>query len=129
MRLSDVKGERTLDVIADIIDPVANIAESEAAKALFKREQLPKGMDPRTFALQRIRKTVPALLKTHKRDLLTILAVIEGKPYEEFMEGMGLVSLAKDLLDLFSDSAFVELFIQAQTGEPSGSAQENTVAH
>ena len=27
MKLSDIKGERTLDVIADIIDPIANIAE------------------------------------------------------------------------------------------------------
>ena len=26
MRLSDIKGERVFDVIADIIDPIANIA-------------------------------------------------------------------------------------------------------
>ena len=26
MRLSDVKGERVIDVIADIIDPIANIS-------------------------------------------------------------------------------------------------------
>ena len=26
MRLSDIKGDRTLEVIAEIIDPVANIA-------------------------------------------------------------------------------------------------------
>lgn len=128
MRLSDVKGERTLDVIADIIDPVANIAESDAAKALFKKEKLPEGVSGHAFAIQRIRKTIPALLKTNKRDLLTILAVIDGKPYEEFVEGMNLVSLTRDLIELLSDSTFIELFMQAQTVEPSGSAQENTEA-
>ena len=47
MRLSDVKGERTLDVIADIIDPIANIAEDKEASELFTRKKLPDGMDPR----------------------------------------------------------------------------------
>lgn len=126
MRLSDVKGERTLDVIADIIDPVANLTESDAAKALFKKEKLPEGANPVAHAVQRIRRTVPKLLKTNKRDLITIMAAIAGKPYDEFVEGMNLVSLTKDLIELFSDTAFVELFIQAQTSEPSGSVQENT---
>ena len=31
MRLSDIQGERVFDVIADIIDPIANIAEDDAA--------------------------------------------------------------------------------------------------
>ena len=38
MRLSDIKGDRVFDVIADIIDPIANIASDETASALFKRE-------------------------------------------------------------------------------------------
>ena len=38
MKLSDVKGERTIEVIAEIIDPIANIAEDEEASAMFKRE-------------------------------------------------------------------------------------------
>ncbi len=56
MRLSDIKGERTLDVIADIIDPIANIAEDEVASDLFKREKLPEGMTAKKFLLQRARK-------------------------------------------------------------------------
>ena len=38
MRLSDIQGERVFDVIADIIDPIANIAEDDAASAMFRRE-------------------------------------------------------------------------------------------
>ena len=40
MKLSDIKGERTLDVIAEIIDPVANIAEDKAASDLFQKKNL-----------------------------------------------------------------------------------------
>ena len=39
MRLSDIQGDRVFDVIADIIDPVANIAEDDDAASFFKREK------------------------------------------------------------------------------------------
>ena len=41
MKLSDIQGDRVFDVIADIIDPIANIAEDEKASAMFRREKLP----------------------------------------------------------------------------------------
>ena len=44
MKLSDIKGDRTLEVIADLVDPIANIAEDEDTFALFRREKLPAGM-------------------------------------------------------------------------------------
>ena len=50
MRLSDIQGERVFDVIADTIVPIANIAEDDAASALFKREKLPDGMTVQQFA-------------------------------------------------------------------------------
>ena len=78
MRLSDIKGDRTLDVIADIIDPIANIAEDSAAAALFHREKLPEGETPKGFMLQRVRKHLPQLLKGHKGDIIAILAAIES---------------------------------------------------
>lgn len=115
MKLSDVKGERTLEVIADIIDPIANIAESEAAKKLFKKQTVPHGQNAKEFALKRIRETVPELLKTNKADILHILAAISGKPYEQYVEEVNILTLAKDLLELLGDNAFMELFMQAQT--------------
>ena len=63
MRLSDIQGERVFDVIADIIDPIANIAEDDAASAMFRREKLPEGMTSKEFVTQRARKALPALLK------------------------------------------------------------------
>lgn len=129
MKLSDIKGERTLDVIADIIDPIANIAEDEAASALFHRGKVPGGMTARKFLLQRVRKAIPALLKGHKNDIITILSVIEGTTAEEYTASLDLVKLTKDAIDLITDEAFTTLFISAQTGGSSGSAPENTRAH
>ena len=118
MKLSDIKGERTLDVIAEIIDPIANIAEDKAASDLFHKKKLP--------ILNRARKAVPALLKGHKNDIIHILSAIEGTSPEEYAASLDLAKLFTDAIDLVSDDTFKSLFISAQNGESSGSAQGNT---
>ena len=125
MRLSDIKGDRVFDVIADIIDPIANIASDEIASALFKREKLPEGMTAKEFLLERARKAVPALLKGHKSDIITVLATIEGVSTDDYRESLTLAKLMQDTAELLTDEAFGELFISAQSGTSSGSAQEN----
>lgn len=125
MKLSDVKGERVFDVLADIIDPIANIAEDEQAAALFKKAKLPESMAPGKFLLERARKAVPALLRGHKGDIIAILAAIEGVEPETYKGTLNMFRLFKDCTSLLSDEAFSELFISAQrTGGTSGAAQE-----
>lgn len=128
MRLSDIKGDRTLEVIAEIIDPIANIAEDEEASAMFKREKLPDGMTAKKFLLKRIRKSLPVLLKGHKADIILILSAIDGSDPMEYSRTLNLVKLFKDCTDLLTDEAFMELFISAQSETNSGSAQENIEA-
>ena len=128
MRLSDIKGDRTLEVIAEIIDPIANIAEDEEASAMFKREKLPEGMTAKKFLLKRIRKSLPVLLKGHKADIIAILSSIEGVSADEYAGALNLVKLVKDCTDLLTDEAFMELFISAQSETKSGSALASTEA-
>ena len=125
MRLSDIKGDRVFDVIADIIDPIANIASDETASALFKREKLPEGMTAKSFLMKRARKAVPALLKGHKSDIITVLSTIEGVSADDYRASLTLAKLMQDTAELMTDEAFGELFISAQSGTSSGSAQEN----
>ena len=127
MRLSDIKGDRVFDVIADIIDPIANIASDETASALFKREKLPEGMTAKAFLLERARKAVPALLKGHKGDIIAVLATIEGVSANDYSSSLTLAKLMQDTAELLTDEAFGELFISAQSGTSSVSAQENIV--
>ena len=126
MRLSDIKGERTLDVIAEIIEPIANIAEDEAVSGLFKREKLPEGVSVKSFLLKRVRQHLPALLKNHKSDIISVLSAVEGVEPREYEGALNLVKLVKDCTELLTDEAFEVLFISAQTGGTSGSAPVNT---
>lgn len=128
MKLSDVKGERTLEVVADLIDPICNIAQDENAAALFHREKLPKGVSPKDFLLRRVKKSAPRLLKDHKSDMVEILAAIEGVTPKEYESSLNLVKLLSDFVDLMTDEAFGELFISAQSKTSSGSALASTEA-
>lgn len=128
MRLSDVKGERTLDVVADIIGPITSIAEDEAAAEMFTKKKLPDGMTSREFILQRVKKSVPALLKDHKADVIAILSTIEGTPAKKYTQDLTLAKLFKDCVELLTDESFEELFISAQSRDSSGSAPESTEA-
>lgn len=128
MRLSDIKGDRTLEVIAEVIDPIANIAEDEDAVEIFSRKKLPEGMTAKGFLLQRARKSVPVLLKEHKRDIIVILSAIEGTSPEEYSGALNLAKLFRDCVELLTDEAFQTLFISARSGEEetsSGSALES----
>lgn len=126
MKLSDIKGERVFDVIADLIDPIANIAEDKEAADLFTRKAVPEGMTVKQFVAARVKKSLPSLLKEHKRDMIAILSAIEGTSQEEYRESLNLVKLTADFAELLTDEAFQVLFTSAQSGTDSGSASENT---
>ena len=130
MKLSDVKGERTLDVIADLLDPIYNIAADEDAAALFQKQKLPKGMTSKEFGASWLKKAATALLKAHKADCIAILSIIEGISPEEYTENLNLVKLLSDVADLLSDEAFTTLFFSTpqSNGGSSGSASESTEA-
>lgn len=128
MKLSEIHGERVFDVIAEVIDPIANIMEDEKIAGLFKREKLPEGVTARKHLAQKAKKFAPVLLKDHKTDIISILASIAGVSAAEYTKTLTIVSLLNDTTDLLSDDAFMELFISAQNQTTSGSAQENTKA-
>lgn len=122
MKLSEIKGERTFDVIADIIDPIANIAEDKECMKLFKKQKPPKGVDARAYAIKRLKKGVPALLRDHKGDIMAIMAAIEGVSVEEYAASLNLAKLTTDVIELATDEAFVDLFISAQKEEAGGTS-------
>lgn len=129
MKLSEIKGDRTLDVVAELIDPIATIAEDDAVRALIKREKAPKGTDPTKFLIQRLKKGIPGLIKGHKAELVAILSTINGVTPEEYTQTLGILTLTRDVWDLINDTEFLGLFTPAQSdGKQSGSAQESTEA-
>lgn len=126
MRLSDIKGERAIEVIGELIDPIANIAGDKEATVIFQREKLPEGMDAKAFVVARLRKGLPVLLKKHKGDIVSILAALEGVTADEYAASLDLRKVVKDLTELLTDEEFMAFFISEQSGKPSGSVTANS---
>ena len=110
MKLSDIKGERVFDVLADLIEPVANISQDPDASDLFSRQKLPDGMEAKAFLLARVRKSLPKLLKGHKADLIAIMAAIGGVTPEEYSASLDMGKLLRDFIELLTDEVFLGLF-------------------
>lgn len=116
MRLSDVKGERTFEVVADIIEPVYRIAQDEAAVEMLSPKPCPEGEDPKKFMARRLVAGVPALLRSHKGDLVAIMAAIEGEDAEEYAASLDLAKLVASLAELVSDPALMDFLANAAGG-------------
>lgn len=123
MRLSDVKGERTFEVVADIIEPVYRIAQDEAAVEMLSPKPCPEGEDPKHFMARRLVAGVPALLRSHKGDLVAIMAAIEGEDAEEYAASLDLAKLVASLAELVFDPALMG-FLASAAGGSGGTPAE-----
>lgn len=110
MKLSEVRGERVFDVVADIIDPLAAIATCPEAKEMLSGMDCPEGADPREWRMGRIRQTLPKLIREQKANVVAILASIGGVKPEDYMRDMTLGSLMADIIELLNDEAFSDFF-------------------
>lgn len=115
MKLSDIKGDRVLDVIADIIDPIANMVQDKDVAAMFKREAVPEGMEARDFFAERMRKGLPILLKGHKADIIAIMAATEGVAPEQYAASLDLPKLLTDVMEIVTDDAFLDFLSSSET--------------
>lgn len=132
MKLSDIKGDRVLDVIADIIDPIANIAQDKDVAAMFKREAVPEGMDAHDFFAKRMCKGLPVLFKGYKADIIAIMAAIEGVTPEQYAASLDFPKLFTDVMELVTDNALLDFLSSSETGKDAdapGSASASSEAH
>ena len=128
MKLSDIKGDRVLDVIADIIDPIANMVQDKNVAAMFERKAVPDGMDARDFFAERMCKGLPVLLKGHKADIIAIMAAIDGVTPEQYAESLDFTKLFTDVMELVTDNAFLDFLSSSETkkgADAPGSASES----
>ena len=108
MKLSEVKGDRAVEVIADLIEPIANIASDKECADVFSVKPV-KGEDKKVTARKHLVKKVPQLLKSHKRDVIQIIAILDGKTVDE----MNLFSITAALIGIVQDEALIQLFTSA----------------
>ena len=98
MKLSDYKGEEALDVLADIIEPLAMIISDKEIQELSKQKNVPA-----------VRFIKPAI-KNHKKELIQVLARLENQPVEEYEKTITIFTLPSQVLDLINDPEVQSLF-------------------
>ncbi|MFA5424841.1 MAG: hypothetical protein WC374_13385 [Phycisphaerae bacterium] len=108
MKLSEIRGERAIEVIADLIEPIANIASDPKCGDLFKGK-VKDGETPREAGIRNLKEKVPYLLRTHKHSIVSILGTLNDVP----VKSLNLFSITKGILDLFNDKELIELFTSA----------------
>ena len=111
-KLSEYKNEEALDLLADILDPVANIfADKEFVKNLQASRM----------------SAIKYVIKNHKESILSILARLEGVPVEEYQ--CTIFTLPVILVNMINDPDLMDFFKSQGLKieeESSGSAMENT---
>ena len=110
MKLSDIKGDACLDVLADITVPIISLAQDEEVKALFSGNGCPEGEDRYQYATEQVKKGLPKLVKAHKAEVIQILAALDEKTPEEYADGLTLAKLMADLVELLTDEDFGSFF-------------------
>ena len=113
MKLSEMKNEQAIEVLADMFDPIVEIASDE--KVISAARGNNKVL------------MVKVILKEHSRAVFELMALSDGVPVDEYE--CDVITLPMKLLDLFNRPELGFLF-QSQgqkMGETSfGSATENT---
>ena len=127
MKLSDIKGERCLDVVADLIDPIASMAQDEDVVALFKPTKVPEGEAPRAFFAERMSKGLPALLRGHRSEIIQIMAALEGVTPAAYKRSLTMPKLFTDVFEVLTDEGITAfLSSPAMIARSSGSASAST---
>lgn len=116
MKLSEIKGEEALDVLADIIDPITRIMSDKEVARIFETGQSKL-------------KLVKFILKKHKKDAIEIMARLECEEPDEYVNKITVTTLPVKILEILNDKELMAVFsTQSQTSESTsfGSATENT---
>ena len=112
MRISEVRGEKAVDMLADLLDPITEIASDATVK-----EAVVNG--------SRI-DAVRTILKSHKKQVLKILAILDEENPDTYSPS--LPEIPMKILEFFNDPVFAPFFSsqgQKQEEVHSGSATEN----
>lgn len=105
MKLSEIKGEQAIEVIADLIEPITNIATDKNCADIFNGKKK-EGETREEAAARQIKEKIPYLLKSHKKDIAYIVGILEGKKPEE----LNILQIFKGTIELLNDKALMQLF-------------------
>lgn len=108
MRISDFENEEALDLLVDIIDPISTLfTDEEFVREARNGSQI---------------TAIKVAIKNHKKEVIEVLARLNKTPVKDYK--CNLISITKDLVDLFNDKELKDFFIlQGLMEEETSSSQ------
>lgn len=113
MKISEIKGERALDLLADMLEPFTEIMTDPELKNIAQN-------GTKIMMLKRI-------LKHHKKSVIAIMALLENTDPETYEPT--LTEIPAKIMQVLNDPAFAPFFTsqgQKKDAKYSGSATEST---
>lgn len=111
MKITEIEGDRALDAIVDLLDPLSEISQDKELLSLINQGQKIKA--------------VKYALTNHRKAVIEIMAILNGETVETFK--FNLITLPKMVLDILNDEEIMSLFqSQDMTKTSSMPATEST---
>lgn len=100
MKLSDIKGERAITVIGEILDPVTDILGDEEVSKAFREKNKANA--------------ISLVLKKYPNEIIKILAILNEKSPDEYKKELNILTLPKILIEVLNDEELLKLFTFAE---------------
>lgn len=100
-KLQEIKGEEALDVMVQIIEPLSKIAKDKTVQRAITNDSY------KSIAF------VKHVIEKHKKEIISIMAIIDGKSYDDFVETFNILTLPALLIETFNDPDIIALFPSA----------------
>lgn len=106
MKLSDIKGPRVMDVMADVIEHLSSIMDDKEVKELIESIKKSKASDGREL-MDTVLPKLPAIIRGNGSDVIAIMASINGVTEDEYADNMTMQSLITDVKEILTDEDFL----------------------
>ena len=116
-RLTDLKDEEAIEVLADILVPVSELAQDDEIKKIFSGERTNKT----------IAEVASLVIGNHASAVMDILAALDRVPREDYH--CNILTLPLKVIEILNDPTFMTFFTaqgQIDSLTASGSAMEST---
>lgn len=127
MKLSDYKGEKAIEVFADLLSPISKIlTDKELRKMITSYTDDSKDSEGEKKKPTKI-EIIQKAIKSNASAVLEMMAILNDVPVEGYEPSFA--ELTVSMLEMLNDEELESLFTsqgQKETEKPSGSATVNT---
>lgn len=120
MKLSEITGDRALDIIADILPVVGRLKDSKALDDFYKAHKT-HDLTSKEVRADLIFSLVPSLIKSNKQDILQVVASVTGTTVRE-VKKLSAKALWGEIKEILSDPEMQELFGSSVNTEQAASS-------